>query len=248
MIEGDAFDESQLFYPLDWLVRFPQALSPFSWSVDTTRQGASTTGWKSNIADLHLHTHPSSLLQLPRAEKGWWSLKCNCESEQVCWWWLTTILRSQLPLEADPELKYCLASLCGAAPSGVDHTPAPSSCPKGFFSKGWWWETPVVLSKAGESFRRNILLSPSDRQADVLWKRALPSEVISAAFSCLTVALWDLLVSTRYWGGESLNLRDSLKKFKHAIQAINAAWGFRATPNFKSVWLPSPKAEIFSYM
>lgn len=125
----------------DWLARFPQALSSFMWCGYYE-----TELFYDRLAGKHSWSAPpcrsSSLLQLPRSEKCWWSLTCG--SEQVCSSWLTTIPRSQLPLEADPELKYCLAPLCGPAPSGIVHTTSLSSCAKQFFSKGL-----VELSKAG---------------------------------------------------------------------------------------------------
>lgn len=137
MTEADAFYETQLFYLffdicwcfdlLVWLLRgFPRCCCPF------TKCGYCDTKHffkeeSANTGDLRLHADPTSQT---------WGRLMVTKSLQACWG-LTSSPRSQLLLEADLELKYCLASpLCGAAPSDGDHVASISSCTRASSAKG----------------------------------------------------------------------------------------------------------------
>lgn len=175
MIEADAFYETQLFYR--WSIGLITEASPGT-VVPSQRVWIL---WDKALlqrrVSKHRRTAPPCRSNLPTPTSQTRERLMVTESLQACWE-LTISPRSQLLLEADLELKYCLASpLCGAAPSDGDHVASISSCTTASSAKGGddraWLCSPQQVKALGGT---SILHWQAGRFL-ALSMRLLPSEV-----------------------------------------------------------------------
>lgn len=185
---------------LEWLVRFPQALSSFTKSLDTERQSTPSKGWQSgNTGNLYLPAPASQIRERPVITDLNWVTESlprahhqSLQSAPTTGRLIAEILLGFSSLYYLLHLQMLTTGLPSAPALGLLQQREPGCA---LHSRWKLWEEPPSFTNRQEG------LLPCRRDHSLLFYRGLfCQEVTSATYSCpSTAAFWNLLISMGYW-------------------------------------------------